>query len=372
MSLQSTDNVHSLVYLAGCVVREEAPDREKLKGIETESLYQLSKQHMMTAAVGMALESCGLTDKRFQIAVLQAQRRLVLLEAAKEHLFAEMDKAGIWHMPLKGAVLKDYYPKFGMREMSDYDILFDSTKAEKVREIMEAAGFETQHYGGKAHDVYIKPPSLHFELHKRLFGPRQGDRIFDYYSGIEQRLEAKENNPLEYRFRQEDFYIFLIAHTYKHYADKGTGLRSLLDVYVSNHKLNLDYAYIDKELKKLGLLRFEKSCRSLAEKLYGRDEPEVVRDEMLDVILNGGVYGSMDNRIKRRLNIYGAGFWGKLKYLQKRIFIPMSEIKDTYPFIWHHKVLLPLVPLNRIWKAVTIHRKRAKEEISALARYRHS
>ena len=72
-----------LACLAGCAVREEVPDREKLQGLDMDRLYQLVGRHMLTAAVGMALESCGMADARFRMAVLQAQRRLMLLEAEK-------------------------------------------------------------------------------------------------------------------------------------------------------------------------------------------------------------------------------------------------------------------------------------------------
>ena len=39
-------------------------------------------------------------------------------------------------MPLKGSVIKDLYPRMGMRQMSDNDILFDAERTKDVRTII--------------------------------------------------------------------------------------------------------------------------------------------------------------------------------------------------------------------------------------------
>ena len=62
-------------------------------------------------------------------------------------IFAKMRNAGIWYMPLKGTVLKDCYPQFGMREMADHDILFDASRADDVKAIMIEMGYDAKHYG---------------------------------------------------------------------------------------------------------------------------------------------------------------------------------------------------------------------------------
>ena len=56
----------------------------------------------------------------------------------------------------------------------------------------------------------------------------------------------------------------------KHYANKGTGLRSLLDtyVYVLQKGSHLDWSYIGKEAQKLGIAEFERNNRDLAMHLF--------------------------------------------------------------------------------------------------------
>lgn len=70
----------------------------------------------------------------------------------------------------------------------------------------------------------------------------------------------------------DDFYIYHICHLFKHYSGGGTGLRSLSDtnVYYREYGECLDLAYIDAELKKLGLKEFERKIRCLSDKLFRR------------------------------------------------------------------------------------------------------
>lgn len=45
----------------------------------------------------------------------------------------------------------------------------------------------------------------------------------------------------EKHFSREDFYIYLVAHEYKHYFLGGTSLRSLADTYIYLKKYPLRY-----------------------------------------------------------------------------------------------------------------------------------
>jgi hypothetical protein len=73
-------------------------------------------------------------------------------------------------MALKGTVIREWYPKFGMRESSDCDVLFDRTCEEKVKGIMAGLGYEVSSYGYGHHDVYLKRPVTNMQIHVELFG----------------------------------------------------------------------------------------------------------------------------------------------------------------------------------------------------------
>ena len=99
-------------------------------------------------------------------------------------MLSALDGAGIWYMPLKGTLLKDLYPKTGMREMADNDILFDASRCGDVKRIMESLGFEIKAYGTGPHDSYLKPPVSNFEMHRKLFDDSFDKCIAEYCKDV--------------------------------------------------------------------------------------------------------------------------------------------------------------------------------------------
>lgn len=87
---------------------------------------------------------------------------------------------------------------------------------------------------------------------------------------------------------------------------------------------------------------------------------------MLVQFLDAGTFGSYRHKAYYYTKKYGGGLKGKLRYLLSYVFIPMNVIKYSYPFIYRHKILLPLVPLDRIVKGLTVYRARTKATLRAL------
>ena len=119
---------------------------------------------------------------------------------------------------------------YGMREMTDNDILCDPEKMDDIKLIMEELGYECASFGECNHDIYSKPPCLEFEMHRSLFLRTEMPLCADYFDDVKNKLIAA--GKYEYRFTDEDFYIYILAHEYKHFSHRGTGMRSLMDVYV--------------------------------------------------------------------------------------------------------------------------------------------
>ncbi len=194
---------------------------------------------------------------------------MVIVDNEMARVLECLEAAGIWYMPLKGAVLKDLYPAYGIRQMGDRDILIDPDRAEDVRKIMESLDFTTEEYGKVHHDCYIKLPVSHFEMHRQLCDAMPGKQITEYYADVKSRLLKDEGNAYGWHFSPEDFYLYMVVHENKHYSSNGTGLRSLLDTYVYLKNVELDFEYVDAEAKKLGVAEFEKANRELAMHLFG-------------------------------------------------------------------------------------------------------
>lgn len=351
-----------VIYLASCAVNGTVPEKARVDSMDLDAVYAFAAHHMITATIAFALESAGYKDQKSSNAIAAAMRKTALFDQTWGNIKNQLENAGIWYMPLKGAVLKNLYPKYGMREFADHDILFDASRADDVKAIMEDMGFKAEHFGTSNHDCYYKRPCLNIEMHRALFGPSHEVKLYEYYKDIEPRLIRER--AFERRFTPEDFYLYFLAHEYKHYEGSGTGLRSLMDTYVYLNHVDLDVEYVAAEAEKLGIREFEEKNRSLSLHLFSGEKLSANDQEILDYILSSGTYGTVTHRVQNQLKKSG---WSKIHYMFDRFFVPFSRKNEkyeayagAYPFFYQHKILLPLLLFYRTFRAMKTGRFQAE------------
>lgn len=360
-------NAYYLLYLIRCVLNRKIPAKEKLDKMNLSQLYTVAKAHSLTAIAAYALESSGIIDEQFKQEKYKVIRKNIAMNIERQRLTAELEKAGIWYMPLKGVVLQDYYPMISMRQMCDNDVLFDKTQVTIIKLIMISLGFEMKH-DDSGHDLaFIKKPVCNFEMHTELFGACHDEVMNGYYKNVKNRLLKDTNNEYGYHFYDEDFYIYMTAHEYKHFSKGGTGLRSLVDtfVYLNHFSGKLDMEYIRNELSKLGIANFEQQRRILAMKLFGGKRLNTDEKELLDYYIFSGTYGTIENSVNNSID---GSLTSRAKYLGRRLFLTLPQIKASYPFFYKHKFLIPLLFLYRIGLMLTKSRKRMMSEVKTLIR----
>lgn len=351
------------------------------------ALYRAADRHMLSAAACAALEETGLmsacppeTARRFRDARAGALRRTILMDAERQALTAFLEENGIWYAPLKGGAVNRVYPRYGTRQFADCDVLFDENRWRDVRDWMKRRGYRAVGVGTGAHDTYQKPPVYNFEMHRRLFVD-EGNGAFSadcaaYYADVKARLVKDADDRFGYHLSDEDLSVFLVAHAYKHYSVSGTGLRTLLDLYLYERaRPEMDGAYVDGELKKLGLDDFGAVCRSLAGKLFGPAPAPALTEkerEMLDWLESSGVYGTEDHRVRaglRRLQDEGPlTARTKAKYLFQRVFPPWSWYRVNAPFAYRHRWTVPFFWTYRLCRGVLKGRKNLHEVSIVCAR----
>lgn len=355
--------MQGLVYLSSCAVNQTVPDAQKIAALDLEQLYEAADRHMMTSLAAMALESAGIHDPLFTQARGKAIRKTAMMEIELQNLLSRLEQERIWYALLKGAVLKDLYPAYGMRQMADIDLLFDADREKDIRHIMEELGFTTELFGAYNHDVYYKQPVCNFELHTELFDATEGKNLHTYYRHIREKLLKDDDNGYGFHFTHEDFYLYVTAHEYKHYSSHGTGLRSLLDIYVylKAYREQMDLSYIRAEAQKMGIAAFEETNRELAWNLFSGQSLSEEQQTMLQYICFSGTYGNLKNTVQNQVQKTG-----KKQYVFQRIFLPMEKIKSYYPFFYRHKLLIPFLMIYRVVRVLTADRKKLKKELHIL------
>lgn len=361
-------NAADMIYLIACVVNGKTPKAQRVENMNIDQLFEVCQKHILTACVAYALESVGIKNHEFNQAKEKAIRKNILLDAERSRILRRLESENIWYMPLKGALLKDWYPKLGMRQMSDNDILIDGAGREKTKSIMKELGFKLKASRYNV-DEFCKEPVYNFEMHESFFPDQNDDRInrfSKYYKDISPRLIKDKNNEYGYHFSIEDFYLYMIAHEYKHFSGGGTGVRSLLDIYVFMQKFDssLDWSYLNEELRILGIEDFERESRELSMKIFRLKKLTADDKRLLNYYVMSGTYGTIQNSVNNKLNRKGS----KFLYILDRVFPSMSFIKTGYPFFYRHKFLIPILIIIRPVRGLIINRKRIINELKVIVK----
>lgn len=165
-------------------------------------------------------------------------RSMVLYDAFRE-MAENFNERGIQVVALKGIYLAEYlYPKIGMRQFSDIDLLVSTGDVEKVLEVMEDLGFQmTKPAFGEAvssvfESAHLRPllrKGVSVEVHTRLHGPTQSYHLPE--REMAQRAVPTSINGQPFLvFELHDLLIHLCLHLDKHFNGSHMQLYSWADI----------------------------------------------------------------------------------------------------------------------------------------------
>lgn len=308
-------------------------------------------------------------EQAFARGAAGALRREILFENERAALTARMEAACMRYLPLKGVFLSPLYPEPGMREFSDNDILYDAARRRELIHLMEEAGYKCADTLG-VHDTFEKPPVFCFEMHRALLD-ETGDRG-GVFRDIWSRAVADTSDPdrhYAYRMRDEDFFLFFLAHFAKHYRTAGGGLRMIIDLYILRRRMlcnpAFDHAYVERMLARAGLADFAREADRMCDGVFSREEPDLP-DEVMRRLFCGGAFGSTEEYVRSKL-----ATMSRARYLLYRLFLPYDEMCLRYPVLKKCPPLLPLFWLLRPLRLLLpAQRRRNREEMEALRRIR--
>ena len=338
-----------------------------------ENIYRLSQFHKIQSLIFHAVQKLpkeqrppeSILKKIQQAGSLEIARDTVQ-KAAQMELLTAFEKAGIAVLPLKGFLIKQFYPDTSMRMMADLDILFPVEKEKETEGVLTALGYVCEHKDSH-HSVYMRHPFMNIEMHYNMIG---NDSLLDaYYDNIWERLELEPGMSYIYRLKWEDFYIFMIAHLAKHFQGGGSGIRSVIDVqqFLNKMEEKLDWKYINEELRKIELTQFEQHMRNLTAIWFGGEKETEFYAQLREFIQNSGIYGTLKNLgVQRAIRAGRKGWKGKMQMWLNVIFLPYKEMKMQYPYLLKCPVLLPIAWIQRFFRTIFLRRKKAKRILSSM------
>lgn len=306
------------------------------QNINLSYLYQFQSIHNVTGAVYISLKPYYDVEqiKEYELDYKMNLLREARFEIAGQQLYDVLEKEHIPFIILKGAVLKDLYPIPALRYFTDYDI-YIGDRCSDVEKVMLGLGYVYDHDTENDMD-FIKKPSLHFEMHHSLFTDKYD--FGGYFHNPFDKAVLREGSSYGYVLRNEDCFIYALAHLYKHFTDGGCGIKQFMDIYVMMKKWSLDMDYIRKELEKIGLDGFLETTIKLNAFLFDGAEADDNLKQIADYVFNNGTFGNVKNSMaleyaqddestKKRFKLY------KVKYFANRWQLSFSGMKNQYSIL---------------------------------------
>lgn len=339
-------------------------------------LFKLSKKHDIAPIVGNALNKCGAFE-HLPVDIEESEREAIAKIKTKfdEQIFTAvyryeninnelreirrvLGEAKIPFIPLKGSVIRKYYPEPWQRTSCDIDVLVKEKDADKASKVLaERLQYKINEKG--QHDVSLFSPSnIHVELHFKLM-----DIEFKQVSVLRDIWNGGEITPVsryEYRMSKELFLLYHIYHMAKHFVHGGCGIKPFIDLWIIKNKISFDGGKAQKMLQESGLLAFYERSIDLMSVWFEGKPHNSVTQEMEDYILQGGVYGTLEQQLAMSQNKKG----GKFRYLLSKIFLSYEQMKVYYPSVKKCPILFPFYQVRRWFRILFCGgRKTAMNEI---------
>ena len=315
-------------------------------------LFGLARHHDLSHLVGAALDSAGLLGeddtsriiRKAQMAAIYRYRGMDYELHSVRELFT---KEGIKHIPLKGAVIRGYYPEPWMRTSCDIDILIHREDLDRAVALLTER-LEYKLTSRCFHDVaFYSPGGVHLELHFDLIEEFYFPRIEKILSEVWEYSIPKQDG-FEHLMRDDFFYLYHIAHMLKHFVSGGCGIRFFADLYMLDTRVECDRDAREALLESAGILEFARRASKLARIWFAGEESDEFYSDFASFVIAGGVYGTTETKVMVQQKRKG----GRLGYAMRRIFLPYKTLREIFPILKRHKWLTPAFEVVRWFRLV--------------------
>lgn len=353
----------SLIRVAICGMQPTQELRTACTPEALQTAYILAKKHDLAHLLGQGASKLQLPDSEALQICKKAAMEAFFRYARQNHSYIALcelfEAAQIPFIPLKGSVLRAHYPEAWMRTSCDMDILIHEQNIPQARSILEESGWK--YWTKSFHDLsFLSPDGVHLELHFTTIEDYVSEAGRQIMETIWEDAHPLPNKAYHMQISDALFYYYHMAHMAKHVKDGGCGIRSFLDIWVLNHRMEADKTTRSLLLKKGNLAAFSKAAEALAE-IWFSDAPMDENSKNFQAfILNGGTYGTLQNHVRLQQGKKGS----KLQFAMQRIFQPYDVLKLQFPILQTRKWLVPLFQVVRWFRLLRPGQlKRSRQEL---------
>lgn len=317
-----------------------------------EKMKQISKDTRTDAifdeAIILLSKRCEVPDELLSYAKDNLNHYIyidTLMSFEIEKILKAFDENKIYNLPMKGYFLKKDYPNPFERSISDYDILFDFKDIDRIKNIFENNGYKFLKNDDQQYH-FTKKPFMYIEMHHSLV--KKSDKNYSLLANQLEIAKVRKGYSYSKEMSCEDYYIYMLIHSSKHFSEGGIGLRMIADEYVFYRKYadTLDWKYINSRLKKCGIDSFEKKLRTISLKWFSPESEINDFDDVEEYILMSFALGRADVAVmsvmeKQRVDAGTGKKKSRLANFIESLFPGKETMSIKYPFVEKMPFLLP-------------------------------
>lgn len=350
--MNTTQNLINLINCAVLDIPLNDEDKKSLNDISIDKVYTLAQKHDMSHLLGIAIKKNGIVvndDLNHKLSLSQqaAMNRLLRIELDKERILHVLNENDIAHIPLKGAVIRGFYPEQWMRTSCDIDILIKPEDIDMVKELFfDKLGFKPFAQTSNRDISFVTTNGVHIELHHTLL--EDENQMGNVLKTVWENSSLIAGKKAQFEMSPEFFIMYIVSHAARHITVGGCGVRPFYDLYFILNNMKYDAEILEKLLEEAGLkVFFDYATELMNSWIKGYPMSETTLN-LQAYIISGGTYGSYDNYIKASISDNG----GKKAYLLNRIFMPLEDIKNLYPNVVKRPYLLNWYRICRLCRAL--------------------
>ena len=324
-------------------------------GLSWKHIFLAAKVHSVeTMAFSAARDLVSLEDPNIYVA-WEKRRMMNLAQYLTQReegdvIISRFKGSGITAVPLKGDQLACLYPRPEYRQKADLDYLIPEESSVEAEHILLELGYEKQpeDIGTDYHTEFHKAPYMGVELHSHLLPSSNASA--PYFDTVWDNLKDDGTS-----LQDEFLYLFLVAHLAKHYFIQGSGIRSVMDMYLFKAAFaeKLDWENVQQELDRLDLLKFAEQIEEIGQRWFASREGSLCTGRLHRMereIFAAGTHGSSLSRVAGALPEDGKGFIDTSRYLLRRLFPSREYLQGDYPLLNRFHALLPVFWAVRIFR----------------------
>ncbi len=345
------NNITLLSLLIRSAIKNEALTEEKKQLFTQDALavlLKISKKHDISPIIASALIDNGIVtkDNEYYEALKKEQFTAIYrtrgLKYETERISALLENKKIPYVLLKGSVIRRYYPQDWLRTSCDIDILVPEAQVNDAVDAVIAEGYTIgpRDY----HDIALYSESgVLLEMHYSLL--ENTDNLDNVLKDVWQHTVSTDTQLVKLT---DAFLIFhVIAHMSYHFISGGCGLRSLIDLWIINNKMNISVESSKELLERAGIYKYALEMSALAAYIFGEAEETEITETLLLYIMSGGTYGVLDQKLAMTKSKQTQS-----SYVIKRLFPPLKMMAENHSVLKKAPILLPFFWIARLVASV--------------------